>query len=97
MPNDCRGTCILSMALGAANLAFPFSENHFATFMGKSDIATFNSNMLMILSVLILVFLVVTCIGHMNNRNNRYFLITAVMLVIDMIVFVYNFSIFITL
>ncbi len=97
MPNECKGTCILSLALGIANLIIPFGAIHIATFMGHSEIATFNGNMLMILSLLIIVFLAVNCIGHMNNRNNRYFFITAIMLVVNLLVFVFNFATFITI
>jgi len=97
MPNDCNGMCIFSFILGIANLFVPFAANHVATFLGKTDIATFNSNMLMILSVLIVVFLTVNCIGHMNNRNNRYFFLTTVLLVINLVILVFNFATFIIL
>jgi hypothetical protein len=97
MPNECNRLCVLSMAFGVANLFVPFGANYVSKFMGKTEIGAFNSNMLMILSLLIIVFLAVSCIGHMNNRNNRFFFLTAIMLVINLIVFVYNFATFITL
>ena len=56
---DSNGGVSLTVLFGLFGVLAPFASIYIATFMGESDIAMFNSSMLMFLSVLLMVFLII--------------------------------------
>ncbi|MFA5360950.1 MAG: hypothetical protein WC290_00705, partial [archaeon] len=94
---DSNGGVSLTVLFGLFGVLAPFASIYIATFMGKSDIAMFNSSMLMFLSVLLMVFLIINSFHNFLNNNKRVFLLGVLFLLFTIVSFVLNLTFFINL
>ncbi|MFA6268510.1 MAG: hypothetical protein WCW13_05220 [archaeon] len=86
-----------TVVFGFLGIVTPFASIFAATFMGKSDLATINSTMLMVLSILLIVFLVINCFNNFNNNSKKMFIIGIILFFLSIVSFVFNLSIFVAL
>ncbi len=94
---DSSGKASLTILFGVFGMVAPFVAIYIATFMGKSDIALFNSSMLMFLSVLLMVFLIINSFHNFLENNKKTFLLGVIFLLMAMISFILNLSFFMSL
>lgn len=88
---------LLILIFGVFGVIAPFASIYIATFLGKTDISMFNSTMVMLLSVLLIVFLLINCFGELNSKHYKGFAAGIVFLLISLISFMFNLVIFINL
>lgn len=93
---DSSGKASLTILFGIFGIVAPFLSIHIATFMGKTDIALFNSSMLMFLSVLLMVFLVINSFHNFLENNKRTFLVGIIFLLLTIVSFILNLTVFMT-
>lgn len=94
---DSNGGVSLTVLFGLFGVLAPFASIYVAVFMGKSDIAIFNSSMLMFLSILLMIFLVINSFHNFLNNNKKVFLLGVLFLFVTIISFIFNMSFFIQL
>ena len=94
---DSGGSTSLTVLFGLFGIAAPFVAIQIATFMGKSDIALFNSSMLMFLSVLLMLFLIINSFHNFLENNKRTFLLGLIFLFLTAVSFILNLTFFMSL
>lgn len=91
------GRTFLTVFFGILGLIAPFGGMFVATFGQKSDLSVFNSTMVMLLSVLLIVFLMINCFNNFNNNNKKMFIIGLILFFLCVVSFLYNLVLFINL
>ena len=94
-----NGKGALTIIFGLLGVIAPFGSIHVAKFMSSSssELASFNSMTLMILSVMLMVFLTVNCLSNYNENHKKLFLIGLFFLFISFISFSLNLVMFLTI
>ncbi|VVB76033.1 Uncharacterised protein [uncultured archaeon] len=87
----------MTFLFGVLGMLMPFAGVHAATFLGRSDLANFNSSIIMLLSVLLIVFLVVNAFSNFIDNHKKIFIMEVVLLLLSIASFIYNLAIFVTL
>jgi hypothetical protein len=87
----------LVIIFGLLGIAAPFLSVFVATFLGKTNVSMFNSTMIMLLSILIIVYQLITSFNNFFNGHKRIFLLGILLLFIDLVSFLFNLTIFIAL
>jgi len=95
----CAGkiSMVLVFVFGVIGIFAPFLSIFIATFKGVSDISIFNSTMMLVLSLLVIVFQVVHSFSAFNNNQKRAFVVGVIILFICIISFMLNLAIFVNL
>jgi len=94
---DSKGSTSLTVLFGIFGIVAPFVSIQIATFMGKSDIAMFNGSMLMILSVLLMIFLIISSFHNFLDNNKKTFLLGLIFLFLTAVSFILNLTFFMAL
>ncbi|MFA5125890.1 MAG: hypothetical protein WC462_02720 [archaeon] len=97
LASENKGKGTLTVLFGLFGVIVPFGAVYVATFLGKTDMASFNSTMMMLLSVLLIVFLVINCFSNFNDNHKKIFILGLLFLLLSMISFIWNLIIFVTL
>jgi len=97
LASENKGNGTLTVLFGLFGIMAPFAAIYVATFLGKSEMASFNSTMIMLLSVLLVVFLVINCFGNFISNHKRIFIVGLLFLLLSMISFIWNLLIFVAL
>jgi hypothetical protein len=85
------------IVFGLLGLIVPVIANIVATFKGISDLSMFNSSLLYLLSILIIVLLLVKAISSFNNNAPKSFVFGVVFTLLNIISIVFNLSIYFAL
>jgi|GEM_PF-5212707 len=93
---DTKST-ILIIVFGLIGFFAPAFSIIIATFPGPQDIAMWNSTMLMVLSLLVIVFLVIKTFGFYFSTHKKLFIVTLILLILSVISFVMNLNTFMAL
>jgi len=88
---------LLLFIFGIAGIIAPFGGVYIATFMGKSDVSMFNSMLVMLLSTLLIVFLLINSFVSINEKKYKRFFIGILFLLVNIISFIWNILIYVTL
>lgn len=92
------GRGLLTVLFGVLGIIAPIgSIQVLKSFGGDSEIASFNSMMILILSVLLLVFLIVDCFTNFNNDDKKLFLVGLFFFLCSLVSFLFNLIIFINM
>jgi hypothetical protein len=91
------GKSALTIIFGLLGIIAPFGAIHVATFMGANEISAFNSTMIMILSVLLIIFLVLNAFGNFMANRKKIFIAGLVLICLNLISFIWNLLIFINM
>ncbi|MFA5930708.1 MAG: hypothetical protein WC821_00175 [archaeon] len=92
------GRGLLTILFGVLGIIAPIgSIQVLISVGGDSEIASFNSMMILILSVLLLVFLIVDCFTNFNNDNKKLFLVGLFFFLCGLVSFMFNLIIFINM
>jgi len=94
---DSSGKTSLTILFGIFGVAAPFLSITIATFMGKSDISMINSSLVMFLSVLLMVFLIISSFHNFLENNKKTFLLGIIFLFLTIISFILNLNFFMSL
>lgn len=86
----------LTYLFGVLGILMPFFGVYAAVHLPRGDLVAFNSTMIMILSILLLLFLLVNSFNNFFNRKMKLFAAGIVLLFLSMISFIWNLLIFIT-
>ena len=76
--------------MGGTGIIVPFLSIFVATFKGVSDLSLFNSSMLMVLSLLIIVFLLVKSIFALFTSDSKLFICGVLFIMVDIISVVFS-------
>ncbi len=88
---------VLTFLFGILGILVPFVGVSVATFMGHTDLANFNSSVIMLLAVLLIVFLVINAFSNFIDNHKKIFIIELVMLLLSIGSFIHNLTIFVML
>jgi hypothetical protein len=88
---------VLVIIFGVLGIGAPFFSVFVATFLGKTDISVFNSTMLMLLSILIIVYQLIISFNNLFNQRKKMFIIGLIFLLLDLISFLFNLVIFVNI
>ena len=94
---DSLRSLIMASLMGGTGIIIPFLSIFVATFKGVSEISMFNSIMLMLLSILIILFLIIRSAGSFFDNDSRLFISTVVFIVVNLISLIYNLTVFMIL
>jgi len=94
---NANGKNALTVIFGLLGTIAPFGAVYIAMYMGATEISAFNSTMVMILSVLLLVFMVLNAFGNFMANRKKIFVIGLILICVDLISFIWNLLIFVNL
>jgi len=81
---------VLPILAGVGSIITPFASSYIVQTMPMSDLTLFNSGMLLILSVLLMVFLVISCFNNLFNKHFKLFALGVIILILGLISFMWN-------
>ncbi|MBT7240867.1 MAG: hypothetical protein HN878_00065 [Candidatus Diapherotrites archaeon] len=88
-----RSLMMISL-MGGVGIIIPFIAILVATFKGVTELSMFNSMVLFVLSILILLFLVIKSASSFFNNDSRLFVAGIVFIVANLISLMYNITIY---
>ncbi|MBT4870722.1 MAG: hypothetical protein HON47_04060 [Candidatus Diapherotrites archaeon] len=88
-----RSLMMISL-MGGVGIIIPFIVILVATFKGVTELSMFNSMVLFVLSILILLFLVIKSASSFFNNDSRLFVAGIVFIVANLISLMYNITIY---
>lgn len=88
---------LLVVFFGLIGFLCPIGSIFVANLRGQQVFVQFNSTVLMLLTLLVIIFFIIKSFDFLFNKNLKYFLITVLFLVLVLLSFFYNLMIFISL
>ena len=83
--------------MGGTGMIIPFLSIFVAIFKGVTEISIFNSSMLMILSILIILFLIIRSAGSFFDNDVKLFVSGVLFTMVNLISLIYNITVFMAL
>jgi len=90
-------TFLMVIIFGIIGTVAPWGSIYVATFKGITDLSRFNSSMLMILSLLVLVLLIIEATSALYNNKVKMLLLCILFAILSLSSFLYNMIIFVTI
>ncbi|HNV01519.1 MAG TPA: hypothetical protein PKK60_03770 [archaeon] len=88
---------LLILFFGLIGFLAPMGSIFVTEIKGQQFFVQFNSTLLMILSLLIMVFFIIKLFDYLFNRDNKYLAITILILLLILFSFLYHLMIFISI
>ena len=82
--NGFRSLIVIAL-MGGVGIIIPFLSSFVATFKGVTELSLFNSSMLLVLSILVILFLLIKTVGALFDSNSKLFFFGIVFVVANII------------
>lgn len=94
--NGFRSLIVIAL-MGGVGIIIPFLSSFVATFKGVTELSLFNSSMLLVLAVLVILFLSVRTISALFESNSKLFIFGVVFIVANLISLISSLMIYLVL
>lgn len=88
---------LVVLFFGLIGVFAPIGSIYVSALRGQQFFAQFNSTLLMLLTLLVIVFFIIKSFDFLFNKNSKLFLLSLGLLIIILLSFFYNLLIFISL